>query len=105
MSAHKLKIELSSTARKNLRSILNYSGQRWGATQRARYHAQLRAGFDEIAMYPAIGQIQPEFGDGVRSRKVGTHLIIYRPEADRIVIALILHQRQDIESIVSTQDE
>ena len=105
MSAHKLRIELSPRARSDVRNILNYSGQQWGSTQRARYRKRLNDGFDGIAAFPLIGRMRPEYGEGARSQKVDAYIVIYRPMSDRIVISRILHQRQDIEGIMDVTAE
>src|SRR4051812_14547274 len=100
MSAHRLQVELSPRARSDLRSILNYSTQQWGSEQRERYRKRLNDGFNAIAAFPLIGRIRPEFGESARSHKVDAYIVIYKPAGDRIVIARVLHQRQDIEGIM-----
>jgi toxin ParE1/3/4 len=105
MSAHRLRIELSPSARSDLRNILNYSGQQWGGSQRERYRKRLNDGLNDIAAFPLIGRMRPEFGEGARSQKVDAYIVVYKPRGDRIVISRILHQRQDIEGIMDATAE
>ena len=47
-----------------------------------------------LSEQPRMGRLRPEFGPGVRSCPVETHVIYYRAEAE-VLIARILHARRD----------
>jgi toxin ParE1/3/4 len=54
---------------------------------------------EAIAEYPELGRIVPELGDAmVRERLVHRYQLIYRLEGSRIVVAAIIHGRQDFQS-------
>ncbi len=50
--------------------------------------------FERLAQQPRMGRIRPEFGEGVRSLVVASHVIYYRCEGD-VLIARVLHGRRD----------
>ena len=55
---------------------------------------------ESIPEYPQLGRSVPEVGDqSVRERLVHRYRIIYRVEASRIVVAAVLHGRQDFEPV------
>ncbi|MGH2548246.1 MAG: type II toxin-antitoxin system RelE/ParE family toxin, partial [Thermomicrobiales bacterium] len=93
------KIILAPDARDDLRDILQVSFERWGSRQRDDYRRQLRAEFLRIARYPEIGIARSEFGMNARSRLCGSHLVLYVPANEGIVITRIIHQRRDPASL------
>ena len=50
--------------------------------------------FELLAEQPRMGRLRPEFGPGVRSFTVESHVIYYRDEGD-VLIARVLHGRRD----------
>jgi toxin ParE1/3/4 len=50
--------------------------------------------FDLLGERPALGRLRPEFGAGVRSFAVESHVIYYRHDGD-VLIARVLHGRRD----------
>ncbi len=50
--------------------------------------------FDLVAAYPRLGRLRPEFGSGVRSLAVESHVIYCRVE-NELLIARVLHGRRD----------
>ena len=50
--------------------------------------------FELLGEQPAIGRLRPEFGAGVRSFVVESHVIYDRHDGD-VVIARVLHGRRD----------
>jgi toxin ParE1/3/4 len=105
MSAHKRRVRLSPDARDDLKDILKYSSQQWGARQGEQYRERLLDGIDEIAIFPLIGRSRPEYGEEVRSRKISSYSVIYKPLETQILVIRILHQRQDIEGIMDVTAE
>jgi toxin ParE1/3/4 len=50
--------------------------------------------FDLLVEQPWMGRLRPEFGEGVRSFVVESHVIYYRHEGD-VQIARVLHGSRD----------
>ena len=61
---------------------------------------RLRVRLTLIAQTPGeIGSPRPEIEDGVRSFAVPPHVIFFRYSGERVEVARILHERQDIERV------
>ena len=55
-----------------------------------------------IPEYPELGRIVPEIGDSViRERFVHRYRIIYRVDDRRVIIAAVIHGRQDFEPLLT----
>jgi plasmid stabilization system protein ParE len=51
---------------------------------------------ESIPEYPQLGRVVPELGDAnIRERLVHRYRLIYRLEQNRVVLAAIIHGRQD----------
>jgi toxin ParE1/3/4 len=54
---------------------------------------------ESIPEYPQLGRIVPELGDAnIRERLVHTYRLIYRLEQNRVVVAAVIHGRQNFEA-------
>jgi toxin ParE1/3/4 len=51
-----------------------------------------------LATMPLMGRLRPELAEDIRSWAVGDYVIFYRPTADGIVIARVLHGSRDLPS-------
>lgn len=100
MSARRRRIVLSPEARSDLNDTLLYTEQQWGLAQQRSYYAQLKAAFAQLAQYPDLGILRPEFGQRVRGRRVGQHVVLYQPSQTEILILRVLHVRQDLKTEV-----
>ena len=57
---------------------------------------------ESIPEYPELGRLVPEIGDpAIRERLVHRYRIIYRLEPARVLIAAVVHGRQDFGSFVA----
>jgi toxin ParE1/3/4 len=86
---------LTRDAERDVFDIYLYTLEHFGPAQADQYTAELIARFSAIAAQPSLGR---DFGDihpGARRANQGSHAIYYRPDADRILILRILHQRMD----------
>jgi toxin ParE1/3/4 len=53
---------------------------------------------ESIPQYPELGRIVPEVGDSaVRERLVHRYRIIYRLDETKVLVAAVIHGRQDFE--------
>lgn len=64
-------------------------------------------GFDQIfanlALYPLLGQIRPEYGRGVRGCPHPPYRVLYRFEADVISIMAIVHASRRSHTVDDTK--
>jgi plasmid stabilization system protein ParE len=73
---------------------LLYSAQQWGNAQRRAYRKQVNSAFAQIGRFPDLGILRPELGQGVRTYRVGQHLIVYQAFDTEVHILRILHVRR-----------
>ena len=86
--------KLTNDARTDLAEILLYTTDKWGDEQARRYLALLLDGLDLLAQKPGIGRPCGELSPRLRRFEQGKHVIFYRPDRTRILVARILHQGQ-----------
>ena len=97
MSSPRLPVVLSPEARDDYESILIYSESTWGEHQAIVYRDALDRAIDRLALFPRMGRAREDVFPGCRVCRVRQHLLIYRIDADAVVIVRVLHVRQDIE--------
>jgi toxin ParE1/3/4 len=78
--------------------VLVYTHQQWGQAQRRVYRQRLFDAFAELERFPDLGLARPEYGQGIRSHRVGQHIVIYQPHETELRIVRILHARRDIDA-------
>lgn len=105
MGANKLTdLRLTPAARADLEAIWLYTMQSWSADQADRYTDILEDTFDRLLFMPELGRERMEFDPPVRLHLSGEHIIIYRIEADHLVILRILGGKQDWAAILRALD-
>ena len=52
-----------------------------------------------MATQPELGEARPELAPRLRSFHVGNYVVVYRPLADGIDIARLIHAARDIEAL------
>ncbi|OWJ68656.1 type II toxin-antitoxin system RelE/ParE family toxin [Inquilinus limosus] len=113
---------LSLTAERELGEILAHTELQFGETARLRYQTLIAAALAEIAADPDCrgARPRPEIGDRVRiyhlrhSRerarskrgvvRFPRHFILFKVEADLIVVGRILHDAMDLDRHASAED-
>jgi toxin ParE1/3/4 len=88
------KIELSDAAFADIADIADYGGREFGLLAAEEYRSALEEKLRLITAFPEIGPSDPTDAKGTRGLTAMSHRIIYRVEADHIVILRILHVRQ-----------
>ncbi len=83
----------SRRAEADLLSIGNYTLQRWGQAQAARYLGELEVCCQALADNPALGRLCEDVRPGLRRHEHGKHVLFYRQERDGILVSRVLHQR------------
>jgi toxin ParE1/3/4 len=92
------RLVVSSDARADLHSIVQYSRRVWGVEQARDYRDLIIKTFSRLMVRPERGRLQPDLGESVRRLNVRQHAIFYAVVGDEVRIARVLHQRQAIPS-------
>jgi toxin ParE1/3/4 len=95
MSARRRQLVIRPDAREDLRQILIYTQERWGAEQRRRYRALMYQAMRSLLDYPERGRTREEYFPDCRGLPAEHHIIFYRLTDDEVVIVRILHGNQD----------
>lgn len=100
MSSHKLRVIATDRARDDIGDILIYTEMQWGQEQRDEYWRLIAEAIDRLADLPGLGQIHDYMSSYVlRSVPVGSHRLYYWVDNDQLVIARVVHSRQDLQTI------
>ncbi|SIS91321.1 type II toxin-antitoxin system RelE/ParE family toxin [Phaeovulum vinaykumarii] len=67
----------------------------WSVTQAETYIRGLASDMDLLVRHPGIAREHSEIRPPVRLYRSGSHLIIYRIEADWLEVVRIVHARQN----------
>ena len=89
------RLEISSRATRDIRSLLRYSLETWGIQSRDEYARMLDEALLHLADFPEIGSASPDLFAGARMLPVGHHVIYYQLEKDILRIIRVLHERND----------
>ena len=84
----------------DLLEIEDYSLRKWGEDQTDIYMNDLYRRFVEIAKKPDVGKLRYNRSFPFYMAPAREHFVIYKPMDTGIIIATVLHGRQNIESIV-----
>lgn len=99
MSFHKRRIVYSDVSSEEIVDILLYTEQEWGPLQRSIYRDLILDTVGRLAGMPSLGRPRPEISRGLRSYRLGSHLVYYWHDDERLIVAHILHSRQDARSV------
>ena len=99
------RLHFSELAEADMLGIAQYSLQRWGEAQAARYLAQLARCCDRIAEYPRIGRACPGVLPGLRRIEEGSHTVFFLVEEDDVLIVRVLHNRMQPERWIRGEEE
>ena len=91
-----MKIVWSERAESDLLQIYTYLAERNLKAADALVQ-EVDAKFKNLTRFPFIGRERSSLAPGLRSILIGTHLIFYLIERDRIVIVRVIDGRMDID--------
>lgn len=91
-----LPLKLSPKARQDFVDILRYTGEAWGQNQLLIYRNKIDDALKVIGINPEIGLGRCDLPSTRLVYLVGSHIIVYRVNADSIGIVRILHQRMSV---------
>jgi toxin ParE1/3/4 len=80
----------------DLDGIARYTTDRWGVEQAEKYLAAIRYDIESLASFPRRNP--PQAGKHTNIRKMASchHIVFYRVMDDKVEIARVLHERQDV---------
>ncbi|MFT4028633.1 MAG: type II toxin-antitoxin system RelE/ParE family toxin [Protaetiibacter sp.] len=86
---------LTPAAQRDLSSIWDFTQERWGVRQAETCLSELWAAIERVAGDPERGRRCDEIRDGYRRYAIGSHLIFYLVNDQRVAVIRIPHQRMD----------
>jgi toxin ParE1/3/4 len=95
MSFRKMQAVATRAARADIQDILLYTERQWGIEQRESYWNQIADAINRLLEMPSIGRNLDDLLPGMRSARVGSHLLYYLMRDDRLMIVRVLHILQD----------
>src|SRR5215204_1336254 len=96
MSAPRLRVELAQRAKRDIRSIRQYTVSQWGVEQADTYLSALNKGIEALRGNPHIGMARDDLRPGLRSFAIESHRVLYRVVGETIRIVRIVHLRKDL---------
>jgi toxin ParE1/3/4 len=98
-------IDIGPLADEDIRDIIAYSAQTWGAARATEYVGLLSERVALLAKFPEQGTIVgPRYGD-IRRLVVGRHVVYYRTDETSVRIVRILHQRLRLSPKLMNEDQ
>ncbi len=91
-----MQITLLPAAREDLREIWRFGSERWGDTRADLYFMELSEAIDRIGLNPLTNAQAEELGEPYRRLFYEAHTVVYRVEADAVVVVRVLHQSRDV---------
>ena len=92
---------LSPTALKDLDAIWDHTARTWSVGQAETYIRILAADMNLLVQHPQIARERSEIRPPVRLYRSGSHLIIYRIEAEWLQVLRIVHARQNWSALLN----
>lgn len=91
-----MQIQLSSRAEDELIDIIISSKEKFGTNAAKATDLKLRTAIRQLKMYPQLGKLDDELGDGTRILVSGAFRIVYSIVADVVHISRVVSPRQDV---------
>ncbi len=95
---------LTPRAIADLEEIWLYTAETWSIAKADRYTDSFAQSFDTILTMPEIARERLEFSPPVRIHPSGQHHVVYRIEADYLLVIRILGGGQDWAAILRVLD-
>lgn len=98
-------LKLIDAAKADLRDIRAYTKSNHGQAQAVKYMAILRTAFKDLRGNAKIGYSIAHIRVGYRCYKVEHHRIIYKLDAQDIIVIAVLHERQLPQRHIAQREE
>jgi len=95
------KLLLTRNAVRDIRTIYDYSKDRWGKKTAESYVDDIEAALERIKKRPELLRAEAQFHDALRFYRVNKHLLICDVRSNVIVLLSLLHTSMDIASQLS----
>lgn len=89
------RLELTETARADLKSIRRYSIREWGADRTAPYMTALSDVMKGLVAGTVIGRERSDLRAELRMVTSGRHCVFFEADSLRILVIRVLHDRMD----------
>jgi len=96
MSFPDYRLFVSPQAQHDIAGILRYTGKTWGQDQLRIYRDKLDEALKLLGHSPNLGHASPELPEAHRLYFVGSHVVVYRAQGDRVSVVRVLHQRMSL---------
>jgi toxin ParE1/3/4 len=83
---------LTRRAESDIGEIIQYTLERWGEDQAARYVDDLESAFELLAKNPLASRACADIAPGLRRFEHPRHVIFYRQTRTGVVVTRILHR-------------
>lgn len=92
-----LEIRLTTAAIGDLAEIDGFGGERFGDDAADAYQLGIAKVFARLQSFPLSGELRPAYGEEIRCVVYRSHRILYKVDAEGIVVARILHHSRDVQ--------
>ncbi len=65
----------------------------------SRFDAAVRKALQNLVLFPEMGRVAPELGEGRRLWRVWDNLLVYHHTPDEVVVERILHGARDLDAL------
>jgi toxin ParE1/3/4 len=105
MFARKPVVRLTPEADRDVEEISLHTEHTWGQERSFIYTSAITQTVGMLRDHPQLGRQRDDIFPGCRSVQVGQHIVYYhQPQADRISVVRVLHQRQNASTRVREPD-
>jgi toxin ParE1/3/4 len=89
------RLELTESARADLKSIRRYFLPAWGGERTERYMVALRDTMESLLSGRAVGREREDLRPRLRMATSGRHRIFFEVDSSRVMVIRVLHDRMD----------
>ena len=90
-----MKLELTPAALADLRSIRDYTLERWGSAQEAAYLDRMWEKFEALLADPTRYRFRSDLFPGCQIASEGKHVILFRVNRSTLQVVRVLHSAMD----------
>lgn len=96
LRGHKVRLELAPKASRDLADLLDDLAERAGVGTAQRWRELLRSKIALIGRQPLVYALRQDLGEGRRAAVVRPYVIVFRADADRVLVIRVLHAARDL---------
>lgn len=90
------RVELTSRALRDLRSIEEFSIREWGRKTAHKYLDDIASALDRLQENPDILRLEPEFALGLYFYRVKRHFLVCDYRDDFVIVLTVIHTSMDL---------